>query len=91
MKTYLDMDVSTAAAQRLALVFDRFARVCVSFSGGKDSTVLVHQAAQEAARRGRMIDVLFIDHDQHHGRAAGGDVRQRAGRLRDAGGGPLRD
>lgn len=61
MKTYLDIDVLTAARQRLALVFDRFERVCVSFSGGKDSTVLLDLATCEAARRGRIVDVLFID------------------------------
>lgn len=61
MKTYLDQDVLTAAEARLRLVFDRFERVCVSFSGGKDSTVLLDLAAREAARRGRQIDVLFID------------------------------
>jgi predicted phosphoadenosine phosphosulfate sulfurtransferase len=61
VKTYLPIDVLTAARQRLNLVFDRFERVCVSFSGGKDSTVLLHLATTLAAERGRTIDVLFID------------------------------
>lgn len=61
MKTYLDSNVNAAADARLSLVFDRFAHVCVSFSGGKDSTVLLHKAAREAERRNRTIDVLFID------------------------------
>ncbi len=60
-KTYLDKTVLEAARERLRLVFDRFERVCVSCSGGKDSTVLLHLAREEALRRGRTLDVLFID------------------------------
>lgn len=60
-KRYLDIDVNTAADRRIAQVFDAFERVCVSFSGGKDSTVLLHKAVREGERRGRVVDVLFID------------------------------
>lgn len=60
-KVLLGIDVLTAARQRISWVFDSFPRVCVSFSGGKDSTVLLHLAAQEARSRGRRIGVLFID------------------------------
>lgn len=55
------MDVYSAARSRIAWVFDTFERVCVSFSGGKDSTVLLHMAAEEARRRRRKIGLLFID------------------------------
>lgn len=61
MKTYLPINVYDAALQRLNFVFDAFPRVCVSFSGGKDSTVLLHLAHQVAQTRGRTLDVLFID------------------------------
>lgn len=61
MKTYLSINVYEAARERLRFVFDRFERVCVSFSGGKDSTVLLHMALQEARERGRTVDVIFID------------------------------
>lgn len=61
MKQWLGMDVLTAAQQRIATVFDCFARVYVSYSGGKDSTVLLDLAVAEAARRGRQIGVLFVD------------------------------
>lgn len=54
-------DVYAAARQRVAWVFDTFARVSVSFSGGKDSTVLLHLAAEEARRRRRRIGLLFVD------------------------------
>ncbi|MFC7331371.1 phosphoadenosine phosphosulfate reductase [Marinactinospora rubrisoli] len=57
----LGVDVLTAAKTRISRVFDDFARVYVSFSGGKDSGVLLELAAQEARRRGRRIGVLFVD------------------------------
>ncbi|CAH2606078.1 putative PAPS reductase/DUF3440 domain-containing protein YbdN (plasmid) [Rhodovastum atsumiense] len=61
-KRYLDIDVLTAAKERIAWTFDRFPeRLYVSFSGGKDSTVLMHLACAEARRRGRRIGLLFID------------------------------
>ena len=60
-KTYLPMNVNDAADSRFARIFDDFDKICVSFSGGKDSTVLLDKAAKVAAARGRVIDVLFID------------------------------
>jgi predicted phosphoadenosine phosphosulfate sulfurtransferase len=57
----LDVDVLTAARERIAWTFDSFEQVCISFSGGKDSTVLLHLTMQEARRRGRRVSVLFID------------------------------
>lgn len=57
----LGIDVLTAAKHRIARVFDDFARVYVSFSGGKDSGVLLELAAREARRRGRRLGVLFVD------------------------------
>lgn len=60
-KTYLDIDVNAAADKRLAYLFDHFEHVCVSFSGGKDSTVLLDKARRVAVARNRTIDVLFID------------------------------
>jgi predicted phosphoadenosine phosphosulfate sulfurtransferase len=60
-KRYLGTDVLTAARQRISRVFDDFPRICVSFSGGKDSGVLLDLACAEARARGRRISVLFID------------------------------
>jgi len=57
----LGIDVLTAARQRIAYVFDNFPRVYVSFSGGKDSTVMLHLVMEEAARRNRKTGVMFID------------------------------
>lgn len=60
-KIYLEENVYDAAVRRIEKVFDEFDRVVVSFSGGKDSTVLLHLAHRIAQERGREIDVLFID------------------------------
>lgn len=60
-KRMLGISVFDAAAQRIAWTFDNFQRVYVSFSGGKDSTVMLHLVAAEARRRNRKIGVLFID------------------------------
>lgn len=60
-KVYLETTVYEAAVKRMEFIFDSVDRVHVSFSGGKDSTVLLDLAHREALRRGRTIDVLFID------------------------------
>lgn len=60
-KHYLDKDVLTAAQERIERAFDDFPRVYVSFSAGKDSTVMLHLVAAEARKRGRRIGLLLID------------------------------
>lgn len=60
-KIYQSDDVLCAARSRLEWAFDTFPRVCVSFSGGKDSTVLFHLTAAVAKERKRTFSVLFID------------------------------
>ncbi|EHF1242698.1 DUF3440 domain-containing protein [Salmonella enterica] len=60
-KIPLGTDVLTASRQRIADTFDQFERVCLSFSGGKDSTVMLHLVAEEARRRKRKFSILFID------------------------------
>lgn len=61
-KTYLDIDVMRAAEARLDHVFARFERVYASFSGGKDSGVLLNLAIEAARRAGRLpLDVMVID------------------------------
>lgn len=60
-RVLLDVDVLTAAQQRIAWTFDTFERIALAFSGGKDSTVLMHLMMAEAARRQRRIAVMFID------------------------------
>lgn len=60
-KRGLGVDVLTAARDRISRVFDDFDRVCISYSGGKDSTVMLHLVMEEAVRRSRRVGVLFID------------------------------
>lgn len=57
----LPINVLEAATRRLNWVFDTFDKICLSFSGGKDSTVLFHLTARIARERGRKFHVLFID------------------------------
>jgi len=60
-KQYLTENVFNAAVHRIEWIFDTFKSVCISFSGGKDSTVLFHMVAEIARRRKRRVSVLFID------------------------------
>jgi predicted phosphoadenosine phosphosulfate sulfurtransferase len=60
-KNKLGIDVLTAAQERVAWTFDTFEKIYVSFSGGKDSTVMLHLVAQEAKKRNRKFGILFID------------------------------
>lgn len=61
MKKYLAINVLQAAKDRIAKTFDHFEQVYVSFSGGKDSTVMLHLVMEEAIRRGRKVGILIID------------------------------
>lgn len=61
VKRHLDIDVLVAAQQRISYIFDHFERLFVSFSGGKDSTVMLHMAVEEARKRNRIIGVLILD------------------------------
>jgi predicted phosphoadenosine phosphosulfate sulfurtransferase len=60
-RQYIGVNVLDAARQRIAWVFDTFPRVYVSFSGGKDSTVMLHLVMDEAIKRNRTVGVLFVD------------------------------
>lgn len=60
-KTLLDINVLDAARDRIAVVFDELPKVYVSFSAGKDSTVLLHLVAEEARKRNRQFGILLVD------------------------------
>lgn len=60
-KRELDIDVLTAARQRISWAFDHCSRLYLAFSAGKDSTVLLHLVAEEAERRGRRFGLLLVD------------------------------
>jgi predicted phosphoadenosine phosphosulfate sulfurtransferase len=60
------VNVLEAARWRMQFVFNRFERVVVSASGGKDSTVLWHLAVAEAARLGRKVELFFLDQEAEY-------------------------
>jgi len=61
LKRYKEQNVLDAARERISYAFDVFERLYVSFSGGKDSSVMLHLVMQEAIKRGRTVGVLIID------------------------------
>jgi len=54
-------NVLEAARERVVYAFDNMERIYVSFSGGKDSSVMLHLVMDEAIRRGRTVGILIID------------------------------
>lgn len=60
-KKLLSANVLEAAQDRISKVFDEFDKISLSFSGGKDSSVMFHLVADEARRRGRRFSVMFLD------------------------------
>lgn len=61
LKKYLDLSTLEASQERISFVFDNFERIYISFSAGKDSTVMLHLVMAEAKRRNRVIGVLLVD------------------------------
>ncbi|MBF6592643.1 MAG: phosphoadenosine phosphosulfate reductase family protein, partial [Ktedonobacterales bacterium] len=57
----LGVSVLDAARTRIGWAFETFPRLYVSFSGGKDSTVMLHLVMREAITRGRRVGVLIVD------------------------------
>lgn len=62
-QTFLNDNVVEATRKRISWIFDEFENVCVSVSGGKDSTVLAHLCLLEAHKRGRKIGIFFLDEE----------------------------
>lgn len=60
-KFRLDINVLEAARERMKFTFDNFERVYLSFSAGKDSTVMLHLAMDEAKKRNQTIGLLIVD------------------------------
>ena len=54
-KMPLHLDVLTASRYRIRYVFDHFEKVYISFSGGKDSSVMMHLVMDEAIKRNRKV------------------------------------
>jgi predicted phosphoadenosine phosphosulfate sulfurtransferase len=60
-KRSLNKNVLEASIERINYTFDNFEKVYLSFSAGKDSTVMLHIAAEEARKRNRKIGLLIVD------------------------------
>ena len=70
MKRYLDKNVYEAAVERYDYIYTHFERVCVSFSNGKDSGVLLNLAIEAARRHGKLpVNALYIDFEAQYAKA----------------------
>lgn len=60
-KVYIDKTVLEASQERISKTFDTFENIYISFSGGKDSSVMTHLVMAEAIKRNRKVGFLIID------------------------------
>lgn len=60
------MNVYEAALKRINIIFDNFKYVYVSFSGGKDSGVLLELCAQVARERGIRFGIFHMDYEAQY-------------------------
>jgi len=60
-KKRLNKSVYIAAQERISWTFDNFEKIYLSFSAGKDSTVMLHLVAEEALKRNRKFGLLLVD------------------------------
>lgn len=67
MKKYLDINVYEAAKERFRIIYSEFDRVCVSFSNGKDSGVLLNIAIEVAKEMNKLpVHALYIDFEAQY-------------------------
>lgn len=60
------MNVFEAAQKRINIIFDNFKYVYVSFSGGKDSGVLLELCAKVAKERGMRFGIFHMDYEAQY-------------------------
>ena len=67
-KRYLNINVYDAAKERFRMIFREFERVCVSFSNGKDSGLMLNMAIDAAREAGKLpVHIMYIDMEaQYH-------------------------
>ena len=66
LRIYDNRNVLTAAKERIAYTFDNFEKIMISFSGGKDSSVMFHLVMEEAILRNRKVGVMLIDFEAQY-------------------------
>lgn len=60
-------NVYEASLERIHYLFDHYDKIVVSFSGGKDSTIVLNLALQVAKERGKLpLQVVFFDEEAIH-------------------------
>ena len=60
-KIEINKTVLEASKKRIEKTFDDFKRIYISYSGGKDSTVMSHLVFEEARKRNKKVGLLIID------------------------------
>ena len=66
-KEYIDQNVWETSLERIRTIYDSFDKVIVSFSGGKDSTAVLHCALEVAKEKNKLpLDVVFFDEEAIH-------------------------
>lgn len=60
-KHRLNINVYDASVERIKWTLDTFENVYLSFSAGKDSTVMLHITMQEVKKRNKKIGLLIVD------------------------------
>lgn len=60
-KVFQTYNVLEGTRKRISQSFDEFEKMYISFSGGKDSTVMLHLVMEEAVKRNQKVGVLIID------------------------------
>jgi len=61
-KQYIDKDVYTATIERLRIIYENFPKVYIAFSGGKDSSIMMHLAIKVAREMDRLpVHSMFVD------------------------------
>lgn len=60
-KNFLNKNVYEASLERIQYTFDNFEKIYLSFSAGKDSTVMLHIVMDEAIKRNQKIGLLIVD------------------------------
>jgi predicted phosphoadenosine phosphosulfate sulfurtransferase len=66
LKKPRNQNVYEAAKERIAYTFDHFEKIFVSFSGGKDSTAMLHLVMEEAQKRNRKVGCMLIDFEAQY-------------------------
>lgn len=63
---YGNKTVVEATRERVKYLFDNYDNIQLSFSGGKDSTVLFHFINEEAKKRNRKFYLFFLDQEAEY-------------------------